>query len=67
MKTKSQDRGSNVECMSFYACLSDTNEELIKAFKVVSVGELIKVLDKHQKQYDKNPAEYYYRLSDDDN
>ena len=46
------------------AYLSDTNEELIKAFKVVrdSVGELIEVLNQHQREYDKNPSEYYYRL-----
>jgi DNA adenine methylase len=49
------------------AYLSDTNEELIKAFKVVrdSVGELIEVLNQHQKEYDKNPSEYYYRLRDE--
>src|SRR5215831_144896 len=46
------------------AYLSDTNEELIKAFKVVrdSVGELIEFLNQHQREYDKNPSEYYYRL-----
>jgi DNA adenine methylase len=46
------------------AYLSDTNEELIKAFKVVrdSVGELIEVLNQHQREYDKNPSKYYYRL-----
>jgi DNA adenine methylase len=49
------------------AYLSDTNEELIKAFKVVRdrVRELIKVLNQHQKEYDKNPSEYYYRLRDE--
>jgi DNA adenine methylase len=37
------------------AYLSDTNEELIKAFKVVRdrVRELIEVLNQHQKEYDK--------------
>jgi len=46
------------------AYLSDTNEELIKTFKVVrdSVGELIGVLNQHQRGYDKNPSEYYYGL-----
>ena len=46
------------------AYLSDTNEELIKAFKAVrdSVGELIEVLNQHQREYDKNPSKYYYRL-----
>ena len=49
---------------SMTAYLSDTNEELIKAFKVVrnSVGELIEVLNQHQREYDKNPSKYYYRL-----
>jgi DNA adenine methylase len=48
------------------AYLSDTNEELIKTYKVVrdSVGELIEVLTGHQKEYDTNPSEYYYRLRD---
>ena len=42
------------------AYLSDTNEELIKAFKAVrdSVGELIEVLNQHQREYDKNPSKY---------
>jgi DNA adenine methylase len=49
------------------AYLSDTNEELIKAYVVVRdrVGELIEVLNQHQKEYDKNPSEYYYRLRDE--
>ena len=40
------------------AYLCDTNEELIKTFKVVrdSVGELIEVLNQHQTEYDKNPS-----------
>ena len=50
--------------MNITAYLSDTNEELIKAFKVVrdSVLELIEVLNQHQREYNKNPSEYYYRL-----
>jgi DNA adenine methylase Dam len=46
------------------AYLSDTNKELIKVFKVVSdsVGELITVLNEHQKEYNRNPSEHYYRL-----
>jgi DNA adenine methylase len=49
------------------AYLSDTNQELIKAYKVVrdSVGELIEVLNQHQREYDKNPSKYYYRLRDE--
>jgi DNA adenine methylase len=45
----------------------DTNEELIKAFKVVRdrVREVIEALNQHQKEYDKNPSEYYYRLRDE--
>jgi site-specific DNA-adenine methylase len=27
-----------------------------------SVGELIKVLNQHQREYDKNPSKCYYRL-----
>ena len=52
--------------LTFTAYLSDTNEELIKTYKVVkeSVEELIEVLTEHQKEYDKNPSEYYYRLRD---
>jgi len=50
--------------LTFTAYLSDTNEELIKTYKVVkeSVEELIEVLTEHKKEYDKNPSEYYYRL-----
>src|SRR5215831_1677205 len=49
------------------AYLSDTNEELIKVFKVVrdSVEELIDVLNKHREKCYKNPVEYYYRLRDE--
>ncbi len=52
--------------MIFTAYLFDTNEELIKAFKVVrdSVGELIEVLNQHQREYDKDPSKYYYSLRD---
>ena len=50
--------------MNLTAYLSDINEELIKAFKVVrdNVRELIEVLNQHQREYDKNPSKYYYRL-----
>ena len=52
--------------MRFTSYLSDTNDELITAYKVVkdSVAELIQVLKKHQREYDKNPLEYYYKLRD---
>ena len=50
--------------MTFTAYLPDTSEELIKTYKVVKecVEELIEVLTEHQKEYDKSPSEYYYRL-----
>lgn len=53
--------------LTFTAYLSDTNEELIKTYKVVKecVGELIEVLTEYQKEYDKNPSEYYYTLRDE--
>jgi site-specific DNA-adenine methylase len=53
--------------MNLTAYLSDRNEELIKAFKVVrdGVGELIEVLNQHQKEYYENPTQYYYRLRDE--
>ena len=53
--------------MNLTAYLSDRNEELIKAYKVVkdNVDELIEVLTGHQREYDKNPSEYYYRLRDE--
>jgi DNA adenine methylase len=49
------------------AYISDTNEELIKTYMVVMyrVGELIEVLNQHQKEYYKNPSEYYYGLRDE--
>ncbi len=48
----------------FTAFLSDTNQELINAFRVVkeSVEELIKLLRHHEKEYNKSRQEYYYKL-----
>ena len=48
----------------FTAILSDTNQELVNAFRVVSesVEELIKILRLHEKEYYKSRQEYYYRL-----
>jgi len=42
------------------AYISDTNEDLIKTYMVVMyrVGELIEVLNQHQKEYYMNPSEY---------
>ena len=51
---------------TLHATYERANEELIKAFKAVrdSVGELIEVLNQHQREYNKNPCEYYYSLRD---
>jgi DNA adenine methylase len=44
--------------------LSDINEELITTYKVVKnkVEKLIALLANHQKDYNKNPKEFYYEL-----
>jgi len=53
--------------MSFTCYLSDINEELITAYNVVKydVGHLIELLKKHQREYIRNPSEYYYKLRDE--
>jgi DNA adenine methylase len=53
--------------MRFTAYLSDINAELITAYKVVknNVSELIEPLKRHQRQYSRNPSEYYYKLRDE--
>jgi DNA adenine methylase len=53
--------------MRFSAYLSDLNEELITAYKVVKdkVKELIQILRKHEREYKHNPFEFYYRLRDE--
>ena len=50
----------------FTAYLSDINEELITAYKVVkdNVVRLIDLLKAHQIHYNKNPTEFYYKLRD---
>jgi DNA adenine methylase len=50
--------------MRFEPFLSDTNTELMNAYKVVrnSVEELIRVLNYHQKKYKHAPYDYYYEL-----
>lgn len=52
--------------MRFVAYLSDINQELITAYRVIknNVKELIQHLRKHQREYNKNPSEYYYKLRD---
>jgi site-specific DNA-adenine methylase len=49
--------------MRFISCLSDINEELITAYKVVKdhERELIEPLKRHQAEYYRNPSEYYYK------
>jgi DNA adenine methylase len=46
------------------AYLSDINEELITTYKVVKneVERLIDLLKEHQKDYNKNPSEFYSEL-----
>jgi DNA adenine methylase len=46
------------------AYLSDINQELITTYKVVKddVERLIDLLKEHQKDYDKNPKEFYHEL-----
>jgi DNA adenine methylase len=48
----------------YSAYLSDINEELITTYKVVKddVERLIDLLKEHQKDYNKNPSEFYYEL-----
>jgi DNA adenine methylase len=50
----------------FPAFLSDTNHDLINAYKVVrdEVEELIKILKYHEVEYSKSPSKYYYQLRD---
>ena len=53
--------------MRFTAYLSDINEELITAYRVVknNVSELIQILKRHNREYNRNPSEYYYKLRDE--
>jgi DNA adenine methylase len=53
--------------MRFSAYLSDINEELITAYKIVknNVSELIQILKRHKREYNRNPSEYYYKLRDE--
>jgi hypothetical protein len=53
--------------MRFSAYLSDINEELITAYKVVknNVKELIEYLKRHQREYNRNHSRYYYKLRDE--
>jgi DNA adenine methylase len=48
----------------FTAFLSDTNSELINAYRIIRdrPEELIKILKYHQKNYRKSQSEYYYHL-----
>ena len=51
----------NLELISY---LSDINEDLINAYKVVKdkVDDLIGLLKHHETEYKKSPNEYYYQL-----
>ena len=53
--------------MRFTAYLSDINAELITAYKVVknNVNELIQILKRHEREYNRNPSKYYYKLRDE--
>jgi DNA adenine methylase len=53
--------------MRFTAYLSDINAELITAYKVVknNVNELIEILKRHEREYNRNPSKYYYKLRDE--
>jgi DNA adenine methylase len=53
--------------MRFIAYLSDINGELVTAYKVVknNVSELIENLKRHQREYNRNPSKYYYKLRDE--
>lgn len=50
--------------LQFAAHLSDANSELVNAYNAVKndVEGLIALLEKHEKNYRKSPASYYYRL-----
>jgi DNA adenine methylase len=50
--------------LQFSARLSDANSELVNAYNIVKhdVEGLITVLEKHGKNYERAPAEYYYKL-----
>jgi DNA adenine methylase len=50
--------------LDFAAHLSDANSDLVNAYNVVKndVEALIALLEKHERNYRKAPAEYYYRL-----
>ena len=50
--------------LRFRSYLSDTNEDLINAYKIVKnkVEELILPLERHEKEFNKSHEEYYYEL-----
>jgi DNA adenine methylase len=49
---------------SFHAFLSDSNPQLINAYLAVkdNVEQLIKILKRHQKNYERSPETYYYQM-----
>lgn len=50
--------------LRFSAHLSDANSDLVNAYNVVknNVENLIALLERHERNYRRAPAEYYYRL-----
>lgn len=50
--------------LQFGAHLSDANCELVNAYNMMKndVEGLIALLERHERNYRKSPAEYYYRL-----
>lgn len=53
--------------LHFGALLSDANSELVNAYNTVknNADGLITLLERHERSYRKDPAEYYYRLRSD--
>jgi DNA adenine methylase len=56
----------NNKGIKFEAYISDINDELINAFKIIvsRVEELIKVLKVYKIKYQQNPKSFYYQLRD---
>ena len=50
--------------LRFISYLSDTNEDLINAYKIVKnkVEEVTFLLERHEKEFNKSHEEYYYEL-----
>lgn len=57
---------STVKNLRFTAYLSDVNQELINAYRIVksSIEELIDILQIYKTEYYKSPEDFYYKLRD---